>query len=55
VGEKVLQSTSKEVHIIQKRMEKWGFVDVTDIAEVHSGDELTLIKIARRGVAVSGH
>ena len=58
VGERVLQSSSKEVHILQKRTEKWGFVDVTDTSQVNSGDELTLTKIARKGEAglhVSGH
>ena len=34
---------------LQRRTEKWGFVDVTDISQIRSGDEVTLVKIAKRG------
>ena len=49
VGDKVPQSTSKEVYMLQKRTEKWGYVDITDISQVCSGDELTLTKVSNRG------
>ena len=47
VGQKVLQSTSKDTYIIQRLTQKWGYVDVTDRSQVLAGDELTLVKISK--------
>lgn len=50
-------SSTKDVHIIRRWTKKWGFVDVTDISEIQSGDEITLVKIAKRqpaGESISG-
>ena len=48
-GLSIPKSSTKDVHIIQRCTEKWGFVDVTDVSQVRSGDKITLVKIAMRG------
>ena len=48
VGNKVPGSVSKEVYILQKHTEKWGLLDVTDITQINSGDEITLTKVGRK-------
>ena len=45
LGGKVYQSTSKDVYILQKRTEKWGLVDITDISQVSAGDEQGLVDV----------
>ena len=47
IGKRVPQSGSKDVFIIQKLTEKWGYVDVTARNEVKGGDELTLVKVPK--------
>ena len=47
VDTKLSQSGSKEVYILQKCTEKWGYVDVTDSSQVKGGDEITLVKMPK--------
>jgi hypothetical protein len=47
IGNKVPQSTSKDVYIVQKFSTKWGYVDVTDVKQIQEGDEVALTKIPK--------
>ncbi len=40
-----MPGSTKTKHILQKHTEKWGLVDVAGVAEINSGDVLTLTKL----------
>lgn len=47
IGNKVPQSPSKDVYMLQKMTSKWGYVNVMERGQVQGGDEVTLVKISK--------
>ena len=42
LGGKVLR---RDMYILQKRTEKWGLVDITNVSQVSAGDEQGLVDV----------
>lgn len=47
IGSKVPQSTSKDVYIVQRLTERWGYLDITERSQLKEGDVITLSKVTK--------